>query len=54
MSYEEFSRIKSAYFTKPCPTDADFAEYTKAYFQWCDSAIKNSMKPIDMRKIIMV
>ena len=54
MSYEEFLKVKNEYFSKPCPTDADFAEFTKAYFQWCDSAMKNYMKPIDIRKIIMV
>ena len=54
MSYEEFLKVKNEYFSKPGPTDNDFAEYTKAYFQWCDSAMKNSTKPIDTRKIIMV
>ena len=54
MAYEEFLKVKNEYLSKPSPTGADFAEYTRAYFQWCDHAIKNSMKPIDIRKTIMV
>ena len=54
MTHKQYCKARDEYYSKLCPTDKGFAEYTKAYFSWCDHAIKNSMKPIDIRKIIMV
>ena len=54
MTYKQYCKERDEYYSKLCPTDDDFKKYTRAHFEWCDHAIKNSMKPIDMRKVIMV
>lgn len=38
MTYEQFTEARDAYYAIALPTREDFARYTRAFFDWVDSA----------------